>query len=409
MPFGPLAELAPRNEALQRAKAREDFLKKTQPGFFGRLFGGADDPRLSGDQNAEGRRQAVLQGGFAGLMAAGQGENLFSTVGAIGTAAGAFREKHNEQIGDANLELSPALDLMSQITEIMKDGVMHRVLIDKRTGREIADLGRSEVPKDPRDLRTPIKVRTPSGDIVLAFPDLSNGTLISAATGEILAGSMPVPTEHRLIVGKRADLATGIKYEFLMNPITGEAIDGTERVVGRLAEDGGGGNEEDGRFARAIHRHLDTITRQLSPEGYEPYGILETWAAQQTGLLAVFKSFTKADVQIFNAAAQDILSLVIKSRSGAQASNQEVERLRQFAIPLPRDKPETVRFKLQLMRDIANDIEAGADPFDRVRDDRSADGLRALPFDKEGRMLPGAGGNTLTPSDDPFADLPRNK
>ena len=81
MPFGPLADLAPRNEALQRAKAREEFLKSTQPGFVGKLFGGADDPRLSGDQNAEARRQAVLQGGFAGLMAAGQGENLFSTAG----------------------------------------------------------------------------------------------------------------------------------------------------------------------------------------------------------------------------------------------------------------------------------------------------------------------------------------
>lgn len=414
MPLGPLAQLAPRNEALARAKAREEYLASVKPGFMQRLLGGADDPRLSGGQNREAANQAITRGGFAGLMAAGKGENLITTVGTIGTEASEFREKHNEQIGLANLELSPALDLQSQIVELVRDGQKHRVLINKRTGVEIADLGVSDFAPSDKDLGTPFKVKLASGDEAFAVFDKERGILVDFQGNEI-RGAIPIPPKPRVLLGHRADLATGIKYEFLQDEF-GNVI--REYVSGRVDDGDDEASAVDRRFARSIHRDVNVMENMLLSNGegeLKAFHSIETLAAQAGsggGLFAplgtIFKElFSKADVQIFNAAAQNVLSNIIKSRSGAQASNQEVERLRQFATPLPGDEQATVAFKLQMLRDIANDLEFGRDPFDRVRDESERDGLRKLPFDENGRMLRPSGVGGPEDTDNPFKDVKR--
>lgn len=374
MAFGPLADMAPRNAALQRAKAKEEFLSRQGPGFVGKLFGGVDDPRLSGEQNTAARRQAVLQGGFQGLMAAGQGANAFSTIGAIGAGAGAERMALNQQLGEANADLRPDLESETQIVELIgSDGFKHKFVINKRTGEQIADLGPSDEleAKDPFDLRSPVKVMRSNGDIIFAFPDLKSGTFRDSA-GQILAGVVPVPSEMNLRTRKFID-AAGNEFEVLFDPRTGQDVEGSARPTG--LPDGEGDDQDDMRLAGAIDRNVDTLTRILTPRGMKPYGVILTLAAKSDWTRALVPS----DLQIFNAAAQDILSRVIRSRSGAQASDKEVARLEQFAIPLPGDEPDTVIFKLQFMRQIAQDLRGGRDPYDRVRDPSQPDGLAKAP------------------------------
>ncbi len=371
-----LADLAPRNEALARAKAQEESLDRAKPGFFGQLFGGQDDPRLSGDQNVDARRGALRQGGFAGLLAAGQGRNILSTVGAIGTAASKFREEHNEQVGAANLELSKTLAPSTQLTELIVDGVKHRVIVDKKTGRLIADLGPSELMK-MNDLRTPIKIKLVNGDEVFAFVDVLNGQFIDPNTGERLFGE-PVPATPNLQIRSYLDRATGETHEVLFDPKTGIDLPGSDRLV-ELAE---GGEGDDLALAGTISRHIDTMERIMWNRNFRMFGVLPSWAVN----VGILRQFTTAQLQMFNAASKDILSLVTKSRSGAQASEQEVRRLEAFAIPLPGDHAETIRFKFQLMRNIANDLRGGKDPYERIRD--GSGGLKDLPFDPEtGKML----------------------
>jgi len=376
MPFGPLSDLAPRNEALQRAKAQEERRARSGPGFFGKLFGGADDPRLTGEQNTEARQAALRAGGFAGLTAAGQGRNVLSTAGAIGTAASDFREAHNEQLGEANLEMSQTLKTTTQLTELVIDGQKHRVIVDKETGRLIADLGASELVKSA-DLRAPIKVRLVNGDEVFAFVDVLNGRLLNASTGEVLHGAVPIPPKTALHTGKIMDRETGDMYEFSKDPFTGAEIPGTRRLV-EVSEGAG----DDLSLASTIDRHVDTMERALSKRGFRMFGVVPSWAVN----VGILRKFTSSDLQIFNAAAQDVLSLVIRSRSGAQASEKEVARLNAFAIPLPGDHAETIRFKFQLMRDVSNDLRGGRDPYDRIRDPNSPDGLRSVPH-KDGKMV----------------------
>ena len=371
MAFGPLADMAPRNEALQRAKAKEEFLARQGPGFVGKLFGGVDDPRLSGAQNEAARKQAVLQGGFQGLLTAGQGGNVFSTIGAIGAGAGQERLAQNEALGEAANDLRPDLESETQIVELIgADGLKHKFVINKRTGEQIADLGPSDILDEPTDLRSPIKVMRPNGDIVFAFPDVKGGGF-RGENGEILVGVTPLPADMNLRTRKFID-AAGNEFEVLFDPRTGDDIEGSVRPTG-LPTDGEDG--DDLMLAGAIDRNVDTLTRILTPRGMKPYGVILTKLAQNDWTRALAPS----DLQIFNAAAQDILSRVIRSRSGAQASDKEVARLEQFAIPLPGDDPETVIFKLQFMRQIAQDLRGGRDPYDRVRDPSQPDGLAKAP------------------------------
>lgn len=373
MAFGPLADMAPRNEALARAKAKEEFLARRGPGFVGRLFGGVDDPRLSGEQNEAARRQAVLRGGFQGLIAAGQGQNVFSTIGAIGAGAGAERQALNQQLGEANEALRPDLETETQIVELLgSDGMKHKFVINKRTGEQIADLGPSEQleEQETEDLRNPIKVMRPNGDVVFAFPDLKGGGF-RGENGEILVGVVPVPEQSNLQRRPFID-AAGNEFEVLWDPKTGQDVAGTIRPVG-LPGDGEEG--DDLTLANAIDRNVDTLTEILTPRGMKPYGVILTKAAQNDWT----RGLAPANLQVFNAAAQDILSRVIRSRSGAQASDKEVVRLQTFAIPLPGDKPDAVIFKLNFMRQIAADLRGGRDPFDRVRDPSQSDGLADAP------------------------------
>jgi hypothetical protein len=366
--------LAPRNEALARAKAKEEFLARQGPGFVGRLFGGVDDPRLSGDQNAQARRQAVLQGGFQGLIAAGQGQNIFSTIGAIGAGAGAARQGLNEQLGEANEDLRPDLETETQIVELIgSDGFKHKFVINKRTGEQIADLGPSAEleEKETEDLRSPIKVMRPNGDIVFAFPDLKGGGF-RGENGEILVGVVPVQEQSNLQRRPFID-AAGNEYEVLWDPKTGQDVPGSTRPTGLPSGDDE--ESDDLTLANAIDRNVDTLTEILTPRGMKPYGVILTKAAQNDWT----RGLAPANLQVFNAAAQDILSRVIRSRSGAQASDKEVVRLQTFAIPLPGDKPDAVIFKLNFMRQIAADLRGGRDPFDRVRDPSQPDGLADAP------------------------------
>ena len=359
--MGPLADLAPRNEALARAKAKDEFLAKSGPGFVGKLFGGVDDPRLSGEQNEAARRASVLQGGFQGLIASGQGQNFLSTVGAIGAGAGAARLDINKQVGDANEALMDETgNNETMVVELIRPGnIKHKILIDKATGIEIADLGPSgfATPPDEQELGQPMKVRRPNGDIVFASFDKKSGTFRDTGTNELLVGVTPMPVESNLQRRPFID-AAGNEFEVLWDPKTGQDVAGTVRPTGLPST---GDDKDDLNLARAIDRHVDTMINLLTPRGMEPFGLLETAAAKSDLFRGILSG---PEAQTFNAAAQDVLSMVIRSRSGAQASDKEVARLQAFAIPLPGDDPATVRYKLDLMRKVAADIrgDTGDDP-----------------------------------------------
>lgn len=79
----------------------------------GQVFGGADDPRLSGEQNAMARKQAMIQAGLATMGAAGQGMDAFGAIAAGGMAG--------QEAGMGLRERAYAMTSQERLTKALQD------------------------------------------------------------------------------------------------------------------------------------------------------------------------------------------------------------------------------------------------------------------------------------------------
>lgn len=340
-------------------------------GGFEGLFAGRDDPRLSFAENEANRRQALQVAGLSGFLSLGKGGGLLDVIGTTGLAG----QEARAALTAASLEAMQPIDLE---TEVVKLENGQTILIDKRTGAIIADLGGAEVEEVKPEFLAPVKVQLPNGDQAFGAFDKNRGHFVDVNTGQIMVGATPVVDPVRgaidTFIGQ-----DGREYSAFFNPETGEQI-GPARLSG-LGEDEAGTEQGDLLIANQIEREVLEMERILNSRGLKPFGPIETRLAQND----FTRILTGEDVQLFNASAQNILSIVVKSRSGAQATEAEVRRLQSFAVPLPGDKPATVRAKMQRMRDIVNDLRTGGDPFDRVRPEKG--GTQVRPALSEGNRF----------------------
>lgn len=363
---GHLTGLAPRNEALLRAariKAMQDFLKSQKPSLPETLYGGADDPTLSGEQNADLRRTATRRGAFQGLIESQRGGSLLSSIGAAGAAGIDFRDAANRRASLSQAQnAEPEDDVETQVVELIRDGVKHRVLIDKRTGAEIADLGVSEE-QDP-DLHAPVKVRLANGDERFAVFDAKRGVFLSL-NGEILPDVTPIPAAPgRVLIRKFFDPDTQQEYEYPADPHTGRRV-GPNVLVG-ISEAGGKG-EEKRLLADAMTRDLATLERIYAKREYEMFSFVEM--KSEGSDLARMTPLVGAQIKEAIPATDAIVTAVVRAREGGRPSDKDREFFMKFIAPRVGDEPVNIKQKLERIRfliiDFRND-PSGA--FDRTVD-----------------------------------------
>jgi hypothetical protein len=78
------------------------------------VFGGFDDPGLSGEQNARARKQALLQAGLATMMASGQGQGLPASL-----ATGAMQ---GQQVSGQAQAMAGRQNTMQQLQQVFGNG-----------------------------------------------------------------------------------------------------------------------------------------------------------------------------------------------------------------------------------------------------------------------------------------------
>jgi len=318
-------------------------------GPLDRIFTGLYDPRLSPEENDRIRRSALINAGLAGLVASsrpGSG-GLLETIGLAGAAGQATRAEQTEAL------LPEVPDFETQVVT-RADG--STALINKTDGRTIRELGPPKAP-EPEEFDAPKEVLTPTGQKVLATWSKRN-RMYTTLDGVPLPGAQPLPDDpERGTLVKELDPETGLVYQYFADPTSGRQI-GPRRLADTVS-----GDEVDTALANQLRRDTDEMRRILSARGDKPFGVLE----QMAGGSDWTRGLTSPEFQQFFAASNNIMSLIVRSRSGAQASEMEVKRLETFAVPRPGESPETVRSKIRRLESVVQDIEQGRDPFDRVR------------------------------------------
>lgn len=125
--------------------------------------------------------------------------------------------------------------------------------------------------------------------------------------------------------------------------------------------DGGEADPEQAQLAATIRREIGNIRSVIGddPDTEEVEGADRFGMTGSFGRLARWlpSEAEPSELKQLRAASENILSLIIRQRSGAQATEAEVERLRSFAIPSPGDDPETTKTKLQRLENMVSDFE----------------------------------------------------
>lgn len=308
------------------------------------LFVGQDDPRAPFGVNEQARRGALTEAGLTGFLALGEGGGLLDVIGATGLAGRSARERITE-------DLIKPIDLE---TEIVKLDNGRTILVNKKTGEIIADLG-GEAPEEPLDpdFGTPQEVILPNGDRVFGVLDRNRGIFIDPNTGQPLVGVRPVgPDPKNAVFRKRVDPNTGITFEFAADPLTGNPLPGGATYIVDIPD--ATANEKN-MLAGEMQRQLDAITSILSARGNRPFGLIESLAEKSD----ILRGITSTEMQTFRAAADNIITAVVKSREGGRPSDKDREFFANFIVPRVGDSPETVLFKLDNIQTIIDDMRAG--------------------------------------------------
>jgi hypothetical protein len=354
-----LSRLFPRNDVLQSAS------RVAPPSFFEGAFGGPDDPRMDPATLASARRAATLRAGFAGLLAAGQGANPLETLGQAGLAGIEARMAMNQAF-----EPPETQELKTQVVEIVdpETGHTRRVLINKQTGEEIADLGLAEIHEDDLELGQPVKVQLPSGDVVFAFPDKKNG-YFRDTNGQILVNAVPIPEKRVADVTTFFDPATGKEYQVYRDRATGEAFG--PRWQKKPTADGDGDLGEMEAQIKTIERRVDEIDDIYADRGYEAFGLKDVITEKYDTIRGVL---TSDEYKVAAPAQKFVASAVLKAIQGSRPSDFDMKMYLDFIIPRVGDNPEAIRAKIRRLREMVadlrnlGDVEGGKAAWQRVRE-----------------------------------------
>jgi hypothetical protein len=354
--IGLLSAMAPRNDALRRSA------NIAPPNFFQQAFGGPDDPRMNPAQIAQARQASVLRAGFTGLLAAGGGANPLETLGQAGIAGLDARLAINEAF-----EEPAAQEYSTQVVEIVKeDGLKHRILINKRTGQEIADLGVSMIvePEDP-DLSDPKLYVMPNGDEVLGYFDRRQGLVKDINTGQVLINPKPKET----IYGQPTEIedpASGKRFSVFRDPTTGELI-GTPMFVGMIDEDG----DEADVTVEVLDARLQEMRRLYAQRGFRAFSIPDI-LLEKGGPFNVTRFLASEEIKNAIPAQTFVATAVLKAVQGSRPSDFDMKMYLQFLLPQPGDTPDNIVRKLERMEEMVqsykrNPGEALRETWDKVR------------------------------------------
>jgi hypothetical protein len=356
---GLLSALAPRNDALRRSAAIEE------PNFFQQAFGGPDDPRMNPAQIAQARNASVMRAGFAGLLAAGEGDNPLETLGKMGIAGLDARLAINEAF-----EEPAAQEFLTQVVEIVgDDGLKHRVLVNKRTGQQIADLGVSEIVEEDEVNRSDPKLyKLPSGDEVLGSFNRDSGMLEDINTGQILVNARPVVAPVYGIPTIVEDPISGKKYQVFRDPTNGQQI-GTPMFVGMIGDDDG---EEGDVVVAVLKARLGEMRQLYAARGFKAFSIPQI-LLEKGGPFNITRFLASEEIKNAIPAQTFVATAVLKAVQGSRPSDFDMKMYLQFLLPQPGDTPGNIVRKLERMEEMVqayekNPGEALRETWDKVRD-----------------------------------------
>jgi hypothetical protein len=337
---GLLSALAPRNDALRRSAAIEE------PNFFQQAFGGPDDPRMNPAQMAQARQASVMRAGFAGLLAAGQGDNPLETLGKAGIAGLDARLAINEAF-----EPPAAKEFLTQVVEILgDDGFMHRILVNKRTGQQIADLGVSELPEkdEPENRSDPKMYVMPSGDEVLGSFNRDTGLLEDINTGQIMINAVAKVAPVYGIPTIVEDPISGKKFQIFRDPTSGEQI-GTAMFVGMIDDD-----DQDSAndvTTAVLDARLQEMRQLYAARGFRAFSIPDI-LLEKGGPFNITRFLASTEIKNAIPAQTFVATAVLKAVQGSRPSDFDMKMYLQFLLPQPGDEPENIVRKLERMEEM---------------------------------------------------------
>lgn len=356
---GLLSALAPRNDALRRSAAIEE------PNFFQQAFGGPDDPRMNPAQIAQARQASVLRAGFAGLLAAGQGANALETLGQAGIAGLDARMAINEAF-----EEPAAKEFLTQVVEVVgDDGMKHRVLINKRTGQQIADLGVSEIIEEDETNRSDPKLYVmPNGDEVLGSFNRDSGLLEDINTGQIMVNARPKVAPVYGVPTIVEDPASGRKYQIFRDPTSGEQI-GSPMFVGMIGDDD---DDEVTVTVQVLEARLGEMRQLYADRGFRAFSIPDI-LLEKGGPFNITRFLASEEIKNAIPAQTFVATAVLKAVQGSRPSDFDMKMYLQFLLPQPGDTPDNIVRKLERMEEMVqsykkNPGEALRETWDKVRD-----------------------------------------
>jgi hypothetical protein len=332
-------------------------------GFLGRLFAGEKVPGLSEGSNGRLMQQALLTAGLAMLGASPN--TTFGQALAGGILMG--RRQVTETAGELLDEERRQQRLLSRYGVLSNTDLseLQRWKEIRRRSMAEGDVDAAEAAQDViQDLKDRAagegerKFQVVNGQGV--WIDQEAGKVFDMTGQEIQQAPQPRQERPKPIQRKQV-LPDGREVSFLADPFTGQPIPGSETVTGRPGAAGEKMDPEKAQVASELRREVGNIRSILGddPETEEVEG------AERFGATGSFGRFARllpaelepSDLKQMRAASENILSLIVRQRSGAQATDAEVERLKSFAIPKAGDDPETVRTKLERLEAMIADFQ----------------------------------------------------
>lgn len=172
-------------------------------------------------------------------------------------------------------------------------------------------------------------------------------------TAELLDAQQAAQPENRRTITRNVRGPDGLLRSVLFDAATGERIRDLGVSEAVKPASGAARSAVSETTAKTLDRELAILEEIYSARDFRPFNRVES------GLLREAQS---TEQQQANAAGKSVLSLIVRAISGAQASELEVRRIESFAVPLPGDKPDTVREKLERLRAMIEDIRGGTSP-----------------------------------------------
>ncbi len=376
---------------------------------LGTVFGGEYDPRLSAAENQRAQRQALLRGGLQAMLAAGEGQGLGQVLatGALagqsagGQARGGMAQAAQRQRMQQIIAQGAGLpELRQMFQEAIRTG-------DHDSARSISEVIKAMEAAQNNGAVKLERFQGPDGKVYAFDPRTGQTQAVQGPDGAQLAGAPELDSQ---------DLGDRVVYFRKGNP---QAVVHVERKGAAPSSRGSGDGDGTGRAVNWQMLSTDEGVVQVNPrtgetrpvqgpgggalrstaakpsEGERMAGAALRMARQAAPLIdrmertiagsvvnripVVGHAITTQAEQQVDQAGMQMLGAYNMVVSGKGVTEQEYERNKRTFMPMPGDRPATLRQKANARRTMMQAVEQAA-----------------------GRAAPPA-----APARDPFAAVPR--